>query len=45
MKKFRRPAVLASIALVSVLVGFIGFQAGASDEVVEPAPTYMNVPF
>src|SRR3546814_3586926 len=45
MKKFRRPSVLISIALVSVLAGFVGFQVTASDEVVEPAPTYMNVPF
>ncbi len=45
MKKFRRPSVLISIALVSVLAGFVGFQVNASDEVVEPAPTYMNVPF
>ena len=45
MKKIHRPAVLISIALVSVLAGFVGFQVSASSEVAPPAPTYMNVPF
>ena len=45
MKFIRRPALLVSIALVSVLAGFVGFQVSASSEVAPPAPTYMNVPF
>ena len=45
MKKLRRPAVLISIALVSVLAGFVGFQVNASSDVSAPAPTYMDIPF
>ena len=45
MKKIRRPAVLVSIALVSILAGFVGFQVNASSEVAPAAPTYMDVPF
>ena len=45
MKFIRRPALLVSIALVSVLAGFVGFQVSASDEVAAPAPSYMYVPF
>lgn len=45
MKKIRRPAVLVSIALVSVLAGFIGFQVDAGQQAVAPVPTYMDVPF
>ncbi len=45
MKKIRLPAVLVSVVLVSVIVGLIGFQLNAAEQVADPVPTYMDVPF
>ena len=46
MKHFRRPAMLVSIALVSVLASLVGFQLGAAgNDVAAPSGNYMDVPF
>ena len=46
MKHIRRPALIVSIALVSVLASLVGFQLNASgNDIAAPSGNYMDVQF